>query len=238
MLVAFQSLLAYFNQPFRDMARLGSDVQELRADLDRIDDVRNRPIDSVFISSSSVGSKSAWMANTRPRRRDHARLSGHIEFRRVTFGYNRTVEEPLIKDFSFVARPGQRIALVGSSGSGKSTIGRLAAGLYQPWSGEILYDGKCAGELPREVFVNTVELVDSNICLFEGSVRDNLTLWDEMVPTRPDRSGGGRRGDPRRLTAARGAVHARSSASRGGISRAASASDCKLPGRSFAIPAC
>ena len=110
------------------------------------------------------------------------RLSGHIEFRHVTFGYNRTVEEPLINDFSFVAAPGQRIALVGSSGSGKSTIGRLAAGLYQPWSGEILYDGMPLAELPREVFVNSVELVDSEICLFEGTVRDNLTLWDDFVP--------------------------------------------------------
>ena len=101
----------------------------------------------------------------------------------MTFGYNRTVEEPLIKEFSFVARPGQRIAFVGSSGSGKSTIGRLAAGLYQPWSGEILYDGKPASELSREVFVNTVEMVDSDICLFEGTVRENLTLWDETVPS-------------------------------------------------------
>ena len=141
-LVAFQSLLAGFNQPFRDLARLGTDVQELRADLDRIDDVRNRPIDPVFTSaarSSASPPSDAQAACLAPQPR---RLSGHIEFRRVTFGYNRTVEEPLIKEFSFVARPGQRIALVGSSGSGKSTIGRLAAGLYQPWSGEILYDGK------------------------------------------------------------------------------------------------
>jgi ABC-type bacteriocin/lantibiotic exporter with double-glycine peptidase domain len=113
---------------------------------------------------------------SRPRR-----LSGQLEFRAVTFGYNRTVEEPLIKEFSFVVRPGQRIALVGSSGSGKSTIGRLAAGLYQPWSGEILHDGQPLGTISHEVFVNSVGLVDAEIYLFEGSVRDNLTLWDEMV---------------------------------------------------------
>ncbi len=104
-----------------------------------------------------------------------------MEFRRVTFGYNRTVEEPLIKEFSFIALPGQRIALVGSSGSGKSTIGRLLAGLYSPWSGEILYDGKPISEIAREVFASSVGLVDSEICMFEGSVRDNLTLWDETV---------------------------------------------------------
>ena len=182
-LVAFQSLLAYFNQPFRDLARLGTEVQELRADLDRIDDVRHRAIDPVFTPKAPVQSSPSRDGQGASLASQPRRLSGQIEFRRVTFGYNRTVEEPLIKDFSFVARPGQRIALVGSSGSGKSTIGRLAAGLYQPWSGEILYDGKPSNELSREVFVNTVELVDADICLFEGSVRENLTLWDEMVPS-------------------------------------------------------
>jgi NHLM bacteriocin system ABC transporter peptidase/ATP-binding protein/NHLM bacteriocin system ABC transporter ATP-binding protein len=182
-LVAFQSLLAYFNQPFRDLARLGTEVQELRADLDRIDDVRHRPIDTLFTRAARLPSSPRGDAQAASLAPEPRRLSGEIEFRRVTFGYNRTVEEPLIKDFSFVARPGQRIALVGSSGSGKSTIGRLAAGLYQPWSGEILYDGKPAHELSREVFVNTVELVDADICLFEGTVRDNLTLWDDLVPS-------------------------------------------------------
>ncbi len=89
----------------------------------------------------------------------------------------------MIKEFSLVARPGQRIALVGSSGSGKSTIGRLLAGLYQPWSGEILYDGRPMAAIPREVFVGSVALVDAEICLFEGTVRDNLSLWDELIPT-------------------------------------------------------
>ena len=173
-LVAFQSLLTGFNQPFGEMARLSTDVQELRADLDRIDDVRNRPIDPVF-NSATIGPAGGAT--------ELRRLSGHIEFRRVSFGYNRTVEEPLIKDFSMVARPGQRIALVGSSGSGKSTIGRLLAGLYQPWGGEILYDGRRLAEIPREVFVSSVALVDAEICLFEGTVRDNLSLWDELIPT-------------------------------------------------------
>jgi NHLM bacteriocin system ABC transporter peptidase/ATP-binding protein/NHLM bacteriocin system ABC transporter ATP-binding protein len=176
-LVAFQALLANFNQPFQDLARLGTEVQQLRADLDRIDDVRNRAIDVVFAAPESSPAATP-MGATAPRRHT---LNGHVEFRRVTFGYNRTVEEPLIKDFSFVALPGQRIALVGGSGSGKSTIGRLAAGLYSPWTGEILYDGKPLSQVPRDVFVSSVKVVDSEITLFEGSVRDNLTLWDESV---------------------------------------------------------
>jgi NHLM bacteriocin system ABC transporter peptidase/ATP-binding protein/NHLM bacteriocin system ABC transporter ATP-binding protein len=180
-LLAVQSLLAGFNQPFLDLARMGADVQELRADLDRIDDVRNRSIDPTFASQEAVTDAAAPSGEGAPAIGSH-RLSGHIEFRNVSFGYNRTVEEPLINDFSFVALPGQRIALVGASGSGKSTIGRLAAGMYQPWSGQILYDGKPQAAIPREVFVNSVELVDSEICLFEGTVRDNLTLWDEFIP--------------------------------------------------------
>jgi NHLM bacteriocin system ABC transporter peptidase/ATP-binding protein/NHLM bacteriocin system ABC transporter ATP-binding protein len=180
-LLALQSLLAGFNQPFLDMARLGAEIQELRADLDRIDDVRNRPVDVVFESEGRITAVSGPGEVASEEASPH-RLSGRVEFRGVTFGYNRTVEEPLIHDFSFVAAPGQRIALVGGSGSGKSTIGRLAAGLYQPWSGEILYDGQPMGLIPREVFVNSTLLVDSEICLFEGTVRDNLTLWDDFVP--------------------------------------------------------
>ena len=182
-LVAFQTLLASFNQPFRDLARLGSQVQELRADLDRIDDVRHHRIDPVFEG------RPAWPAGmeTQTRRGQplpSPRLSGHLELRDVTFGYNRTVEEPLIKGFSLIVRPGQRIALVGGSGSGKTTIARLITGLYQPWSGLILHDGKPIAEIPRELFVNSVAMVDERIAMFQGTVRDNLTLWDELISSK------------------------------------------------------
>jgi NHLM bacteriocin system ABC transporter peptidase/ATP-binding protein/NHLM bacteriocin system ABC transporter ATP-binding protein len=179
-LVAFQSLLASFNQPFQDLARLGSQVQELRADLDRIDDVRHHRIDPV------LEARPPWPGGIDTLKKKgqvvpHPRLSGHVEFRGVTFGYNRTVEEPLIKDFSLVIRPGQRIALVGGSGSGKTTLARLITGLYQPWSGSILHDGKTIAEIPREIFVNSVAMVDERIAMFQGTVRDNLTLWDELI---------------------------------------------------------
>ena len=218
------------------MARLGADVQELRADVDRIDDVRNRQVDPVFASEGKISALEGPGAGARPGTGLH-RLSGCLEFRNVTFGYNRTVEEPLINDFSFVAAGGQRIALVGGSGSGKSTIGRLAAGLYQPWSGEILYDGKPLLQVPHEVFVNSVLLVDSEICLFEGTVRDNLTLWDEFVPLERLTQAGVEAAIHRDLLLRRGG-YGRRLAKRGGISRRAAPATCRSRGRWCASRAC
>ncbi|MEH2000993.1 MAG: NHLP family bacteriocin export ABC transporter peptidase/permease/ATPase subunit [Nostoc sp.] len=108
------------------------------------------------------------------------RLSGHIELRNIAFGYAK-VTKPLIEDFSCVIQPGQRVALVGGSGSGKSTVAKLVAGLYEPWSGEILFDGKSRQEIPRSVLVNSLATVEQEVFLFSGSVRDNLTLWDTTV---------------------------------------------------------
>ena len=112
------------------------------------------------------------------------RLSGRLELRDVTFGFNRTLDEPLIKRLSLTIRPGSRVALVGSSGSGKSTIGRLAAGLLRPWDGEILYDGFTIDEIPRAVFTDQVGMVDDQTLLFGGTIRENLTLWDDTVADR------------------------------------------------------
>ena len=102
----------------------------------------------------------------------------------MTFGFNRTIDEPLINRLSLTIRPGSRVALVGASGSGKSTIGRLAAGLLRPWEGEILYDGFPIDEIPRDVFTDQVGMVDDQTMLFSGTIRENLTLWDDAVADR------------------------------------------------------
>jgi NHLM bacteriocin system ABC transporter ATP-binding protein len=179
-LLTLQTLLARFNEPFRDLVRLDPQIKELRAEIDRIDDVARRPIEHVFATVAAAPSRSDGPVR-RQDEPEHRLLTGQLELRLVSFDYNRAVDEPLIKDFSLLVQPGQRVALVGGSGSGKSTIGRLIAGLYTPWSGELLYDGKPISKIPREVFVNSVALVDDRIATFQGTVAENLTLWDDQV---------------------------------------------------------
>ena len=168
MLVAFQSLSTSFLQPVNSLVGLGASVQALGGDLSRLDDV---------LSSPTPDEPSLDSAQDLP-----VRLRGHVEFRDVSFGYS-PVAPPIIANLSFQAHPGQRIAFVGDSGSGKSTVARLLAGLYSPLSGEILFDGIPASRIPREILANSMAMVDQDILLFKGSVRDNLTLWDATTST-------------------------------------------------------
>jgi ABC-type bacteriocin/lantibiotic exporter with double-glycine peptidase domain len=167
MLVAFQSLAMSFLQPVNGLVALGASMQEIEAYLSRLDDV---------LESPAPNEPALEGASEMP-----VRLRGHVEFRNVTFGYS-PVAPPLVSDLSFTIRPGQRIAFVGGSGSGKSTVARLLAGLYAPNSGEILFDGIPAHTIPREILSNSLAMVDQDILLFKGSVRDNLTLWDTSTP--------------------------------------------------------
>lgn len=175
MLVAFQSLIQQFMQPVSQLIRLGSDFQELGGTLNRLDDVLQNPIDPL------IGHREAALDANRDRAITQPKLSGALELRNISFGYNRTAP-PLIENFSLTLQPGQRVALIGGSGSGKSTLSKLVAGLYQPWSGEILLDGQPLAQVPRSVRVNSVAMIEQEVQLFAGSVRENLTLWDSTIP--------------------------------------------------------
>lgn len=168
MLIAFQSLMVSFMAPIQGLVDLSGKLQEAKGDLARLDDVLRYPQDTRFSLAPPAPS------TVKPK------LAGFLELRNVTFGYSR-LADPLIEDFSLTLRPGSRLALVGSSGSGKSTLARIITGLYRPWSGEVLCDGIPVSELPPDVLTNSLAAVSQEIALFEGTVRENLTLWDDSI---------------------------------------------------------
>lgn len=179
-LVAFQTLITNFTQPFTNLVQLGTTLQDLETDVNRVEDVTNYRFDPVFHAEPAHGAVSATVEAS-PAPAGPRRLSGHVEFRGVTFGYN-PMADPLLKDFSLVIRPGQRVALVGGSGSGKSTVGRLLAGLVEPWQGEILFDGLPRRAIPLPTLLASIAVVDESVFLYAGTVRENLSLWDETLP--------------------------------------------------------
>jgi NHLM bacteriocin system ABC transporter peptidase/ATP-binding protein len=171
MLVAYQTLLNSFTRPLSTLVQFGSTLQELQADMNRLDDVLRYPQDAQY---AQAGKPSPFDRKT-------VKLEGRVELKGVTFGYS-PLDPPLIEDFSIAVEPGRRVALVGASGSGKSTVAKLVSGLYKPWGGEVLFDGVRREDLPREMIVNSLGMVDQEVFLFGGSVADNVTMWDSTIP--------------------------------------------------------
>lgn len=167
MLVAFQFLMGSFTGPFNQVVNLGAALQDAEGAMNRLDDVLRHKRDPQIEAADSAPL-------------DNVKLTGAIELRDLSFGYSR-LDAPLIEGFSLTLKAGQRIALVGGSGSGKSTVSKLVTGLYRPWSGEILFDGRPRHCYPRATMTNSLGLVDQDIFLFEGTVWENLTLWDETI---------------------------------------------------------
>lgn len=171
MLVAFQTLLNALSRPVTQLTNLGGQLQDISADICRLYDVEKYPMARTFERSARAEEEAG----------PSGRLDGRLEFADVTFGYN-ALATPVVRNLSFTVVPGRRVAIVGNSGSGKSTAGKLAAGLYAPTSGRVLLDGRPRDDLPRAVVAASVAYVDQDITLFEGTVRDNLTLWSDDVP--------------------------------------------------------
>ena len=167
MLTAFQGFMTSFMNPLNKLMDTGQTLIETRTQMERIEEVYNseRDVKDGALTEPITGS---------------GKLGGKVEVRNVVFGYN-PLSTPLLDGLSFTLEPGKSVALVGSSGCGKSTIAKLVSGLYEPWSGEILFDGMPRKEIQRAVFTNSVAMVDQDITLFEDSIANNVKIWDRSI---------------------------------------------------------
>lgn len=168
MIMAFQGFLTSFTAPAMTLITTGQTLQEMRTDMERIEDVMKYPTDVNFENDDVSDDV------------EYDKLSGRIEMKNVTFGYSK-LAEPLIENFNLSLKPGQRVAFVGSSGCGKSTLAKLISGLYQPWSGEILFDGKPIRQIDHSIFTGSLAVVDQDIILFEDTVANNMKMWDNSI---------------------------------------------------------
>ena len=168
MITTFQGVLNSFMEPAETLVSAGQTIQEMRTEMERVEDVMNYPDDPALDYGKEAKEEIT------------GKLKGEVELKHVTFGYSR-LGNPTVSDFSMHLKPGSRVAIVGSSGSGKSTVSKLVTGLYQPWEGEILFDGKPITEIPRDVFTGSVAMVDQDIILFEDTIANNIRMWDETI---------------------------------------------------------
>lgn len=167
MIMAFQGFLSSFTAPAESIISAGQTIQEMRTEMERVEDVMKYPVD---VQNDAPVDENA----------EYDKLSGCIEMKNVTFGYSR-LGEPLITDFNLSLKTGSRVAFVGASGCGKSTLSKLISGLYKPWSGEILFDGKRIDEIDRSVFTGSLAVVDQDIILFEDTIANNIKMWDTSI---------------------------------------------------------
>ena len=182
MLMAFQVLQSHFAAPINSFLSLGASLLSANADMQRIDDVMEYPIPKIF--KDDFGKEESPWQNNDSGKVFYApikKLEGYISLKNAVFGYS-PLAEPLINGLDIEFTPGKRIALVGATGSGKSTIGKLISATYPLWSGELLFDGKPLSEIDRKTFAASVSVVNQSISLFEGTIKDNITMWNTTIP--------------------------------------------------------
>ena len=166
MIMAFQGFLTSFMTPASSLIAAGQSIQEMTTQMERVEDVMSYPTDPIF--------------EPREKKAPFRKLTGKIEMKDISFGYSK-LDDPLIRDFSMHVKPGQKIAFVGRSGCGKSTLAKLLSGLYQPWSGEILFDGIPLPEIDRNVFTGSVSVINQDIILFADTIEANIKMWDDSI---------------------------------------------------------
>lgn len=168
MIMAFQGFMTSFLGPAMMLIDAGQTMQEMLTEMERVEDVMKYPVD-VAEDDGEIDESASY-----------DKISGNLVLRDVTFGYSR-LADPLIENFNMELKQGQSVAFVGTSGCGKSTLSKLISGLYKPWSGEILFDGKAISEIDRSVFTGSLAVVDQDIILFEDTIADNIRMWDKSI---------------------------------------------------------
>ena len=166
MIMAFQGFLTSFMSPASQLIFSGQTLQEMRTQMEHVDDVMEYPSDDAFAVETDDG--------------EYQKLAGNVELKNVTFGYS-PLAEPLIKNFSLKVESGKSVAVVGASGCGKSTVSKLISGLYSPWDGEILFDGRNMKEIDADLFHGSLAVVDQDIILFEDTIANNIKMWDDSI---------------------------------------------------------
>ncbi len=173
-LVAFTYLMGNFISPVNQLISVGTMLQETESDMGRIDDVMNYEVDDQFVENKEV------VKSDNQKVAINNKLVGYFEMKDVTFGYNTTMPA-LIENFNLKLKPGSRVALVGGSGSGKSTVAKVASGLYKPWKGEIFFDGKPKEDIPRHIITESLAVVDQEVLIFNGTIKENISFWDSTI---------------------------------------------------------
>lgn len=165
-ILAFQGLLSAFMSPAMTIITSGQTLQEMRTSMERVDDVLEYPLDPNV---------------TREIPMEHmSKIRGNLVLKDITFGYSR-LDKPVLTDFNLEIQQGQKVAIVGTTGSGKSTLSKLISGLYSPWSGEIVFNGKKIEEIDHEIFTSSIAVVDQDITLFEDTISNNVKMWDQSI---------------------------------------------------------
>ena len=169
MLVAFQALMQSFSAPVNGLMGLSATIKNLEGTMNYIDDVLKYPVKdgSMQIDTNKITTSKV-------------KFDGKVELKNVSFGYSQ-MEAPLIQNFNLSIKPTQRVAIVGPSGCGKSTIAKVISGLYDIWDGEILIDGVSIDKIDKRIFLNSVSLADQQIDMFNATIRENISLWDDSI---------------------------------------------------------